>query len=97
MHTPNQQSRKFDSFASTQKKLADSYLQTEFKLNRPSGNTNECPDERGHPRYQIPDHSEADQLNQAEINSSAKKSSGLKCIAKQVIEIIKDQEFMSYP
>ena len=29
--------------------------------------------------------------------SSAKKSSGLKCIAKQVIDIMKTRPFMSYP
>jgi len=37
-----------------------------------------------------------DRLNGVDA-SSAKKSSGLKCIAKQVIDIIKTRSFMSYP
>ena len=45
----------------------------------------------------IADSSELDNLGQVEQNSSAKKSSGLKSIAKQVIDIIKTRPFMSYP
>ena len=40
--------------------------------------------------------SDMDRMNGVDA-SSAKKSSGLKCIAKQVIDIIKTRSFMSYP
>jgi len=44
----------------------------------------------------LPDPSDIEPGNQLESNS-AKKSSGLKSIAKQVIDIIKIRPFMSYP
>ena len=45
----------------------------------------------------MPDPSELDRNHQVDASSCAKKSSGLKCIAKQVIDIIKTRPFMSYP
>ena len=45
----------------------------------------------------MPDPSDMDNNNQIDQSSSAKKSTGLKCIAKQVIDIMKTRAYMSYP
>lgn len=44
----------------------------------------------------MPDPSDVDRNNQVDQSSSAKKSTGLKCIAKQVIDIMKSRAYMSY-
>jgi len=46
----------------------------------------------------MPDPSDIDRNNlMIDQSSSAKKSTGLKCIAKQVIDIMKSRAYMSYP
>ena len=52
-------------------------------------------DEAGRTALLMPDPSDHDNGNAGE-NCSDKKSSGLKCIAKQVIDIMKTHSYMSY-
>ena len=52
-------------------------------------------DDAGQTPLLMPATSEVDNINGAEKDSD-KKSSGLKCIAKQVIDIMKTNCYMSY-
>ena len=96
MQTPIQSSRKLTSFGSTKKIVADSFLQTELKQKRQShgfgddvvGRSVAETSDMGHGRFNS---------GQVDQSSCAKKSSGLKCIAKQVIDIIRTSNYMSYP
>ena len=89
--------------------MADSFLQTELKQKRQSngfGTVVSPGDEvaggrSDHPRLErdVSDVGVGGRFNSNQIDASscAKKSSGLKCIAKQVIDIIKTATCMSYP
>ena len=95
MQTPILQSRKFSTFGSTRKILAQSFVQTEKKPNRPTNDDHQptdAQDDEG-----LPDPSELDRNNMIDQSSCAKKSTGLKCIAKQVIDIMRTRAYMSYP
>jgi len=82
MHTPIHQSRKFSTFGSSTRKLADSFLQTELKRKRSSNDPGVGADDEGRTTpLLMAEPSDIDGQNQIEM-SSAKKSSGLKCIAK---------------
>mgnify|MGYP006889517741 CR=1 FL=1 len=97
MQTPIIESRHLMNLSSHRKHIGP-FLQTEHKRKRTA-----TPSRKQDAKRQSQEYHHMLEVSEMERNgifdqfSSAKKSSGLKCIAKQVIDIIKKKHRMSYP